>query len=90
MGGEKNRGKGEGMEGERREEKSGEGMDAPGAGPPKIFGLEPPLGNIRSSRKRESLSLFRRVVDQILDSLRRKVLVKKGTCSFGREDRVEF
>jgi hypothetical protein len=39
----KNRGKGEGMEGERREEKSGEGMDAPGAGPPKIFGLEPPL-----------------------------------------------
>jgi hypothetical protein len=33
------------MEGERREEKGGEGMDAPGAGPPppKMFGLEPPL-----------------------------------------------
>jgi hypothetical protein len=31
------------MERERREEKGREGMDAPGAGPPKIFGLEPPL-----------------------------------------------
>jgi hypothetical protein len=48
MGGEKNRGKGEGMEGERREEKGREGMDAPGAGPPKIFGLEPPLSGWKS------------------------------------------
>jgi hypothetical protein len=48
MGGEKNRGKGEGMEGERREEKGREGMDAPGAGPPKIFGLEPPLPPFRA------------------------------------------
>jgi hypothetical protein len=47
MGGEYNRGKGEGMEGEGRGEEGGKrerkGWTPRGPGPPKIFGLEPPL-----------------------------------------------
>jgi hypothetical protein len=31
-------GKGEGREGERRRKRGGEGMDAPGPGPPKFLG----------------------------------------------------
>jgi hypothetical protein len=43
--GEGNRieGKGREWKGRGGRKRGGEGMDAPGAGPPKIFGLEPPL-----------------------------------------------
>jgi hypothetical protein len=45
------------MEGERKEEK-GRGRDArPGAGPPKIFGLEPPLARIGLNRFKVSGSI---------------------------------
>jgi hypothetical protein len=59
------------MERERREEKGGEGMDAPGAGPPKIFGLEPPLVGDRGHRRQR----HRGYIPPIFGQLGKKYLI---------------
>jgi hypothetical protein len=44
-------GKGREWKGRGGRKRGGEGMDAPGAGPPKIFGLEPPLAILFVTRQ---------------------------------------